>query len=182
MDMNLSEPDIHHRSEAIDRFGGSLVNVILGALILWVGQTTFRHAGLLASVDERFESTGHQFDAINTRHETLRHRVESVTSETVERTRSRFTREDAEKMAARIKELQDRHSMLERQLVDRVTNLQLKVIALETHGSNHQELAMLRNEVKRLQEQPLALQPTGFYHNSNSAVGPKYLPPVTQNR
>jgi hypothetical protein len=31
-------------STTINRFVGGLINVILGALILWVGQTTFRHA------------------------------------------------------------------------------------------------------------------------------------------
>lgn len=182
MDMNFSESECYQRNEAIDRFGGSLVNVILGALILWVGQTTFRHAGLLASVDERFESTGHQFDAVNTRHETLRQRVERVTSDTAERTRSRFTREDAEKMAKRISELQDQHANLERLLTERLTNLQLKVIALETNGSNHQELGRLRSELEQLRTNVAGRPTTGFYRTANSAasLSPQYLPPVTQ--
>ncbi|MEM8946476.1 MAG: hypothetical protein AAGD11_14990 [Planctomycetota bacterium] len=177
MDLNPNDPDSWQRNEAIDRFGGSLVNVILGALILWVGQTTFRHAGLLASVDERFESVGHQFEATDSRHEMLRQRVERVTSDTAERTRSRFTREDAEKMATRIKELRDRHTNLERQFSQRLTELQLKVIALETHGSNHQEVAMLRDEVQRLRAQ------SGTnYRSVSAAAKPTYLPPITQTR
>ena len=174
------DPEQFQRNEAIDRFGGSLVNVILGALILWVGQTTFRHAGLLASVDGQFESTGHQFDAINARHEMLRQRI----AETETRTRSRFTREDAEKMSLRIKELHEDQAVLERQLTERVTSVQLKVIALETNGNNHQELAMLRSEVERLRAHVTGQQSSGYYRASISPPtgAPQYLPPVTQNR
>ncbi len=179
MDTNSIDQDGYQRSEAIDRFGGSLVNVILGALILWVGQTTFRHAGLLAGVNERFESTGHQFKAVDARHEMLRQRVEQGNSETAERTRSRFTREDAEKMAYRIKEIRVIHTNLERQLTQRVTDLQLKVIALETHGSDHQELASLRTEVQRLRSQAKGQQSVRYY---NAAAKPTYLPPVSQYR
>ena len=46
--------------KVVDRFGGSLVNIILGVLILWVGQTTFLHAGQFASADERFQSVNLQ--------------------------------------------------------------------------------------------------------------------------
>ena len=56
--------------EVVDRLGGGLINLVLGALILWVGQTTFRHAGLLASVDQKFEGVGNQFDAVDQRHDT----------------------------------------------------------------------------------------------------------------
>ena len=54
---STDEPHEHAtliRDRSMDRMGGSLINAILGALILWVGQTTFRHAGFLAGVDERF--------------------------------------------------------------------------------------------------------------------------------
>ncbi len=180
MDIQLPDQKSYPRSEAIDRFGGSLVNIILGALILWVGQTTFRHAGLLASVNERFESTGHQLKAIDSRHEMLRQRVERATSETANRTRSRFTREDADKLAGRIKELQGIHANLERELTQRLTNLQIKVTTLETHGNNYQELAMLRSEVARLRTQ-VAGQQAGRYYPA-AAAKPTYLPPVTQHR
>lgn len=181
MDMNSTDPDCYQRSEAIDRFGGSLVNVILGALILWVGQTTFRHAGLLASVHERFDGVSLQFNAVDSRHDTLRERLEQVTSQTTERTRSRFTREDADKMAQRIKEIHEMHTDLERQLVDRVTSLQLKVIALETHGSDSQKVASLRAEVERLRAR-VVQQPTGYYSSASATTRPTYLPPVTQHR
>jgi hypothetical protein len=174
------DPENFPRNEAIDRFGGSLVNVILGALILWVGQTTFRHAGMLASVDERFQSTGHQFDAIDGRHEMLRQQI----ADTETRTRSRFTREDAEKLSARIKELHENQAVLERQITERVTNLQLKVIALETNGDNHQEVAMLRSEVAQLRAHVTGQQSAAYYRAATSATTtvPQYLPPVTQNR
>ena len=112
------------RGKTIDRVGGSLVNLVLGALILWVGQTTFRHAGLLASNSERFDSVGHQLKAVDERHESLRHRLEQVVSQTNERTRSRFTRENADKLGLRIREIDDQHAAFERQMLERLTSLQ----------------------------------------------------------
>ncbi len=178
MDLSSSETVRPRRGETVDRLGGSLMNLVLGALILWVGQTTFRHAGLLASVNERFESVGLQFSAVDARHETMRERLAQVTSETTERTRSRFTREDGDKMAQRLKEIHAMHSSLERQLVDRVTRLQLKVIALETHGSDSHEISRLRSEVQRLHTE-VARQQAGRHVATG---GPTYLPPVTSRR
>ena len=40
-------------SNTLDQLGGSLINAVLGGLILWVGQTTVRHEGVLAGVDEK---------------------------------------------------------------------------------------------------------------------------------
>ena len=37
-------------ASSLDRLGSSLINAVLGGLILWVGQTTVRHAGVLAGV------------------------------------------------------------------------------------------------------------------------------------
>ena len=175
------------KEHAVDRIGGSLVNVILGALILWVGQTTFRHAGLLASVNERFDSVGHQFNAVDGRHESLRRRLEQVTAETTERTRSRFTREDGEKMMARIEELQVLQNSVERQLTDRVTGLQLKLIALETNGNNSQEVARLRAEVQALRQQAgrgvTAFDPPYVGTASGTAgMAPVQLPPVARRQ
>ncbi|MCG8449710.1 MAG: hypothetical protein MI725_09030 [Pirellulales bacterium] len=181
-----TELGFHRRENMVDRFGGSLVNIILGALILWVGQTTFRHAGQLASVDERFQGVEHQFDAVNGRHDALRQRLERTTSETHARTRSRFTREDGDKLATRIKELHEIQMILERQLTERVTNLQLKLISVEANDNSQQEIALLRGELERLRGQ-VAQQPVNYSHHpvgiggvANSA--PAHLPPVTQYR
>jgi hypothetical protein len=168
-----------------DRVGGSLVNVILGALILWVGQTTFRHAGLLASNNERFDSVGLQLNAVDERHERLRLRLEQVFSQTNERTRSRFTREDADKMSLRIREIDDQHAILERQMLDRLTSIQLKITALETRDTSNREVAMLRSEVERLRTY-IAQRPASVLAGypapvASSAQGaPVHLPPTTR--
>ena len=59
-------------STTINRLGGGLINAILGALILWVGQTTFRHAGILASVDEKLNGVKHKFEDVEKRQEGLK--------------------------------------------------------------------------------------------------------------
>ena len=150
----MAESNTSSRSAAkrrtIDRVSGGFVNAILGALILWVGQTTFRHAGELASVSERFDGVGHQFDAVDKRHESLRQRLEETLVQLNDRTRSRFTREDGDKIVFQIKEIDDQQTSFERQMLERLTGLQLKLIALETRGNSAQELASLRAEVGRL--------------------------------
>jgi hypothetical protein len=171
------------KGRTIDRVGGSLVNLILGALILWVGQTTFRHAGLLASNKERFDSVGHQLKAVDDRHESLRDRLEQVFSQTNERTRSRFTREDGDKLGLRLREIEHQHVAFERQMVERLTSVQIKVIALETRDTSAHEIAMLRAEVDRLHTF-IAQRPTGVlasYPNTVSSSangGPVHLPPT----
>jgi hypothetical protein len=173
------------RRRTIDRVGGSLVNLILGALILWVGQTTFRHAGLLASNKERFDSVGYQLKAVDERHETLRHHLEQVISQTNERTRSRFTREDADKLGQRIREIDDQHLAFEQVILERLTSVQLKVVALETRNTSAHEVAMLRVEVERLRAF-IAHRPTSVlasYPNTispNAAGVPVHLPPPTR--
>ena len=169
--------------KVVDRFGGSLVNIILGALILWVGQTTFHHAGQLASVDERFQSVNHQFDAVNGRHKTLHELLEQASSETHNRTQSRFTKEDGEKLAASIKELQDVQVLLERQLTQRVTNLQIQLTTLEANGGNQYEISILRTEVERLRSIQAYVPRNGYSAGRGVAnTVPTYLPPVSQNR
>jgi len=183
--MSQEHPRIR-RTRSIDRVGGSLVNAILGALILWVGQTTFRHAGMLASVDERFGSVEVQFGAVNDRHDSLRSRLEQVVLETTDRTRSRFTREDGDKIRLSVKEIDNQQVVLERQLLDRLTDIQLKVIALETRGTNSQEVAILRAELERMRAM-VAQRPYGRvadYRNTlrpeAANTGPVHLPPTTQ--
>jgi len=182
----MSEEHPHtRRIRSIDRMSGSLVNAILGALILWVGQTTFRHAGILASVDERFGSVEVQFSAVNDRHDSLRSRLEQVVLETTDRTRSRFTREDGDKIRQIIKEIDEQQVALERQMLGRLTDIQLKVIALETRGTNTQEVALLRAELERMRTM-VAQRSYGRVANyqntlrSEANTGPIHLPPTTQ--
>ena len=181
----IAEHPQPRRIRSIDRVSGSLVNAILGALILWVGQTTFRHAGILASADERFSSVEVQFGAVNDRHDSLRSRLEQVVLDTTDRTRSRFTREDGDKIIQSIKEIDDHQVALERQMLGRLTDIQLKVIALETRGSNSQEVATLHAELERLRA-VVAQRPysrVANYQNTlrtDANAGPVHLPPTIQ--
>jgi len=185
MDCEPPQSDMYARRRTIDRVGGSLVNVILGALILWVGQTTFRHAGLLASNNERFDSVGHQLKAVDERHESLRLRMEQVVSQTTERTRSRFTREDGEKVALRIREVDQQQGAFEREMMERLTSVQLKIIALETRDTSDREVALLRAEVERLRTIIAHRPANGLANYPNTASSaankrPTQLPPTTR--
>lgn len=126
-----------------DKLGGSLVNVVLGALILWVAQTTFHHAGELAGTDQKF-------DSLQAQHENVRDRLDKLMAAVSERTRSRFTAEDGDKLNQRIDQSLKAVSTIERRLAERLTELQLKVIALQTQGVDHRELSRLRTDLERL--------------------------------
>lgn len=127
----------------IDNLGNGLVNVVLGALILWVAQTTFQHSGELAGVDQKF-------DGINAQQDNLRARLDTLMSDLNDRTRSRFTSEDGDKLASKVEEVSDFVADLERRIADRVTDIRLKVIALQTQGVDQREVARLRTDVERL--------------------------------
>lgn len=126
-----------------DRLGGSLVNVVLGALILWVAQTTFQHSGQLAGTDQKYEN-------LQAQHDTVRNRLDAFMDTLNDRTRSRFTREDGDKLAGRIEDTSDLVAELERRLGQTVTELRLQVIALQTGGAGQRELGRLRTDVERL--------------------------------
>lgn len=126
-----------------EKLGGSLVNLVLGALILWVAQTTFQHSGELAGADQKYESLQAQHDSVRDRLDSLMHTLN-------DRTRSRFTREDGEKLAGRVEDATDLVTDLERRFADSLTDLRLKVIALQTQGVDQRELGRLRTDVERL--------------------------------
>ena len=86
--------------EALERIGGSVLNLVLGALILWVGQTTFQHAGVLASVDEKFDSIDQQFADVDKRHESMRKWLENVVTDMKDNSRSQFTAKEGDKLVA----------------------------------------------------------------------------------
>lgn len=127
----------------IDNLGNGLVNVVLGALILWVAQTTFQHSGTLAGVDQKF-------DSVTVQQDNLRQRLDNLLADLNNRTRSRFTREDGDKLAAEVEEVSQYVADLERRLADRVTDVRLKLIALQTQGVDQRELSRLRTDVERL--------------------------------
>ncbi len=171
------------RRHTMDRVSGGLVNAILGALILWVGQTTFRHAGQLASVNQQFDGVGHQIEAVDKRHESLRLQVEGIVGHVSEKTRSRFTREDGDKIENEVKEIGTSLTIFERQMLERLTSVQLKIIALETRDTSSQEVAMLRSEVDRLRAYLASRQEVDTRYaqplNSSASAIPVHLPPTT---
>ncbi len=159
-----------------DKIGGGLVNLVLGALILWVGQTTFRHAGMLASIDQKYT-------AVETHHDNLRARLDGHITQLNERTRSRFTREDGDKLRQQVDEVTMLVDALERRMLDRVTALQLKVIALETQRRDHGEMAKVNIELAKLRSQLGATSTANWraqaYHQAPVDVAnaqPTYLP------
>jgi hypothetical protein len=87
----------------LDRLGSSLTSAILGALILWVGQTTFRHAGILAGIDEKIVAINKQFTTVDQRQEGLRKWLENMVSDLKDNNRSQFTQADGDKLAAMLR-------------------------------------------------------------------------------
>ena len=147
----------------MDEFGGSLVNVLLGGMLLWVGQTTFEHNGELAGVRQ-------QIDSLNARHENLHDHYDHLLESLNDRTRSRFTAEHGEKLSKRIDSVQLTSHTLREQLQDRLSELRVQVSALEVqiqaspfrmaHAPSavtpqdvrqiHDDVTSLRGEVTRL--------------------------------
>ena len=82
----------------INRLAGGLINVVLGALILWVGQTTFRHAGILAGVDEKLNGVNHKFEDVEQRQDGMRKWLENVVTDMKDNSRAQFTSKDGEKL------------------------------------------------------------------------------------
>ncbi|MEM6798690.1 MAG: hypothetical protein AAF589_04180 [Planctomycetota bacterium] len=155
-----------------DKLGGGLVNLVLGALILWVGQTTFRHAGMLAGIDQKY-------NAVESHHENLRARLDEHITELNERTRSRFTREDADKLRQQLTDMMLQVDSLERRMVERVTALQLKVIALETQRQDRGELARVNLELAQIRRQLQPASAASQWRGDGVGVAraqPAYLP------
>ena len=176
--------------ESLDRVGGGLVNIILGALILWVGQTTFHHAGQLATVDQKFDSVEQQFLDVDQQQDSLRRWLEKVVNGVKDDNRNDFTKDDGEKLVAQLRKLDAFAEKVERRLTDRLSEVEVKLAALESrHESRYQEsreLASLQTEVTQLRTalaQPIAPAAV-HYQTAERVVGnsPVYLPPVDARR
>lgn len=176
--------------ESLDKVGGGLVNIILGALILWVGQTTFHHAGQLATVDQKFESVAQQFDDVDQQQESLKKWLEKVVSSIKDGQRNDFTKEDADKLVEQLRKLDSFAEKVERRLTDRLSDVEVKLASLESrHESRYQEsreLAALQMEVAQLRSalaQPIS--PVAAQYQTVERVvdrTPTYLPPVDARR
>jgi chromosome segregation ATPase len=164
-------------SEKLDFISGGLMNIVLGALILWVGQTTFQHAGRLASVDEKFQGVNEQFADMEQSQESLRRWLEKKVSTS-----------DVDKVVEQLRRVDTFASQVERRLTDRLTSVEVKLASVETRDLDGQQLATLQSEVAQLR----ALLASGNdYRAPDSQYQPVaniaqpmpvYLPPINSRR
>lgn len=173
----------------LDRLGSSLTSAILGALILWVGQTTFRHAGILASMDEKIAAINKQFTIVDQRHEGLRKWLENAISECKDNNRSQFTHADGDKLANQVRQAEQAAADLERRFADRIAALDVKLTALETEHRDSQQVAALKMEIAQLRSDlsrasaAQEAQAQQYQASERYARGtPVFLPPVENRR
>jgi hypothetical protein len=173
-------------SSALDRLGGSLINAVLGGLILWVGQTTVRHAGVLAGVDEKLAGVEQQFVDVEKRQESMRKWLESVVNDMKDSNRAQFTLKDGDKLISQVRQAETFAAELERRIAERQAALEIKLTALETRHQDSQQVAALQIEVAQLRaELGRAMLAQQVYPQSPERVArgtPVFLPPVEDRR
>jgi formyltetrahydrofolate synthetase len=170
----------------LDRLGSSLTSAILGALILWVGQTTFRHAGILAGIDEKIVAINKQFVSVDQRQEGMRKWLENMVNDIKDSNRSQFTQTDGDKLASKVREAEQSSVDLERRFADRISALDVKLTALETQHRDSQEVAALKTEIAQLRSdltRAAVAQEVSSQSGDRFARGnPVFLPPVEARR
>jgi hypothetical protein len=176
-------------STTLSRLAGGLINVILGALILWVGQTTFRHAGILASVDEKLNGVNHKFEDVEKRQEGLKTWMTNVITEMKDASRAQFTAKDGDKLVAQVRQAEQFAADLERKFVDRLNTLELKLATFDSQRQGSQEVAVLRAEVAQLRSdvtRAAAIAQEAQYQQTPEryarGAAPVFLPPVDNRR
>ena len=84
-----------------------LLNLVLGGVILWVGQTTFRHSGVLASVDEKFTAVRPSSSPTSIGgQESVRKWIESAVTDLKDSTRSQLHPRDGDKVVAQVRQVE----------------------------------------------------------------------------
>jgi chromosome segregation ATPase len=182
--------------EGIEKIGGSLLNLVLGGVILWVGQTTFRHSGVLASVDEKFTAQAQQFADVDRRLEGVRKWIESAVTDLKDSTRSNFTLRDGDKVVAQVRQVEMSTTELERRLAERLSGIEARIAALETKQQDTQQVAALQWQVAQLRDtlartsapaavaqEATAYQQPVYQQSPEVARGtPVFLPPTGTRR
>lgn len=176
----------------INRLTGGLINAILGALILWVGQTTFRHAGVLAGVDEKLNGIKQQFVDVDKRHESMKKWLENVVMDMKDSSRAQFTASDGDKLLTQVRQAEQVSIELERRFAERISGLELQLATLDARHQDSQQVAALKLEVAQLRSDlsratvvPEAQyqQQQQYQANERFARGtPVFLPPVESRR
>lgn len=179
-------------AESMERIGGSLLNLVLGGVILWVGQTTFRHSGILAGVDEKFMAVNHHFTDIDKRHESIKKWLENVVTDIKDNNHTQFTAKDGDKLIGQIRQAELSATELERRVSERLSALESRFAALETTQRGSQEVATLQWEVAQLRDaltrtaaaQAVAAQGAAVYQSADRTArgAPVFLPPVDNRR
>jgi hypothetical protein len=171
--------------DVIEKLGGSVMNLILGALIVWVGQTTYQHAGVLAGLDDKFVNIDDNFAAVDKRYEGLRKWLENVVTDMKDTNRLQFTAKEGDKVVGQIRKVEDSTVDLERKVIERLNQLELKIVALQTAGQNSQQVAALQTEVAQLRfamTQTPATPEARYPSATSVSQQPVYLPPVSSRR
>jgi hypothetical protein len=170
----------------LDRLGSSLTSAILGALILWVGQTTFRHAGVLAGIDEKIVAINKQFTAVDTRQEGMRKWLEAMVNDLKDNNRSQFTQAEADKLAIQVRQTEQAFADLERRFAEKLTVLDVKLASLETDHRDSKEVSALKMEITQLRgdlNRAAVAQEIQYQSGERFARGnPVFLPPVESRR
>jgi hypothetical protein len=175
----------NNMASTLDRLGGSLINAVLGGLILWVGQTTVRHAGVLAAVDEKLAGINQQFVDVDKRQEGMRKWLENVVNDMKDSSRAQFTLKDGDKLVGQVRQAELSAAELERRLIERLATVEIKLAALETRHYEGQQVAALQIEVAQLRAElgRAALAQMPQYQSSERVAGaPVFLPPVDGRR
>jgi hypothetical protein len=175
----------NNMASTLDRLGGSLINAVLGGLILWVGQTTVRHTGVLAGVDEKLAAVNQQFVDVDKRQEGMRKWLENVVNDMKDSSRAQFTLKDGDKLVGQVRQAELSAAELERRLAERLATVEIKLAALETRHYEGQQVAALQIEVAQLRAElgRAALAQLPQYQSSERVAGtPVFLPPVDGRR
>src|SRR5262245_18483642 len=92
--------------DALETLGGSVMNLVLGALIVWVGQTTFQHAGILARVNEKLENSDQRFVDLDKPQESLKKAVDLATAEIKEQIHQQYTAKEGQKLDTQSRQIE----------------------------------------------------------------------------
>jgi uncharacterized coiled-coil DUF342 family protein len=174
-------------SNTLDKLGGSLINAVLGGLILWIGQTTVRHEGSLAGVDEKLAGVNQQFVDVDKRQEGMRKWLENVVNDMKDNNRLQFTLKDGDKLVSQVRQAEQFATDFERRMVERIAALETKLAALEIQHRGSQEVTALQMQVTQLRgelAQAAAIaQEVQYQTGARVARGtPVFLPPVSNPR
>ncbi len=176
-------------SSTLNRLAGGLITAALVALILWIGQTTFRHTANLVSLDEKIVDVKHQFEVVDQRQDGLRKLVENFVATAKNSDRSQFTAKDGDALVAQVRQAEQSMTELERRFVDRLNSLELRLATLEAQHQHSQEVAALQSEITQLRSdltRAAAVQEAQSpspQNNDRFARGlPVFLPPVDNRR